>query len=330
MASLKYFAEEASEYRIIATGSFMGIALHQGTSFPVGKVDMLQLFPMNYKEFLMALEQDEMCRALIEKDYDFIHMFRTRYIECLRTYYAVGGMPEAVQDYAEHHDFISARDKQRTLLDYYRMDFSKHAEPKLVTRLNQVWNSIPSQLSKENKKFIFGHIAKGARAKDFELALQWLSDCGLVYIVHRLTKPGIPLKAYEELNAYKVFVNDTGLLGALGELPVESVVQGNRMLEEFKGALTEQYVLTQLVSDLKIRPSYYSTDNSRGEIDFIILKDSKIIPIEVKAEENLQAKSLRAFVSKYPDTRGVRISMSDYREQDWMENLPLYAFMAYL
>jgi len=327
LTSLKYFQEEAPEYAIIATGSFMGIALHQGTSFPVGKVDHMKLHPMTFREFLCAVGKEGIDQVLREKDLQMIRVLRPKMIELLRTYYAVGGMPEAVLTYLETKDFYQVRQKQELLLDYYRMDFSKHARPHLVSRLNQVWDAIPAQLAKKNRKFIYGQIAKGARAKDFELALQWLSDCGLIHIVHRVSKPGMPLKAYEELSAFKVYLNDVGLLGAMGGLPVSSIMSGHRLFEEFKGALSEQYVLTQLVGDVDVPVYYYSSKNSRGEIDFLIQRNECIMPIEVKAEENLQAKSLRAFVRKYPDAKAVRISMSDYREQDWLVNLPLYAFM---
>ena len=327
LSALKYFQEEAPEYAIMATGSFMGIALHQGTSFPVGKVDMMTLFPMSYREFLCANGQESLNQTLIQQDLPLIKMLRQAFIESLRTYYAVGGMPEVVLTYLESNDFNKVREKQELLLDYYKLDFSKHADSRLVTRLNQVWNAIPAQLAKENRKFIFGQIAKGSRAKDYELALQWLNDCGLIHIVRRISKPGIPLKAYEESNAFKVFMNDVGLLGAMGNLPISSLVHGNQLFEEFKGALSEQYVLTQIASELKEPVYYYSSDNSRGEIDFLIQHHDHIVPIEVKAEENLRSKSLRAFKQKHPDVDALRISMSDYRRQDWMTNLPLYAFM---
>lgn len=327
LTALKYFCEDAPEYAVAATGSFMGIALHEGTSFPVGKVDMMRLYPMNYREFICAMGYDRLNELIENKQILEIQRLKSSYIELLRLYYAVGGMPEIVLEYQNSRNFAEVREHQLRLIDYYRMDFSKHAGANLVTRLNQVWNSIPSQLAKENRKFIFGNIAKGARAKDFELALQWLSDCGLIYRVNRISKAGIPIKAYEEFGAFKVYMNDVGMLGAMGQLPVKSIIEGNVLFEEFKGALTEQYVLNQLISDCKIYPYYYSTANSSGEIDFIIQKDDIIIPIEVKSEENLRAKSLKAFVAKNPEAKAVRISMSDYREQDYLTNMPLYAFM---
>ena len=325
LTALKYFCEEAPEYYIIATGSFMGIALHHGTSFPVGKIQTQRIYPLTYTEFLTAMNREGLAELLEKKDIERITAFRDTYIDYLRMYYIIGGMPEAVKVFSEHLDYNSAREIQTTILDLYRQDFSKHAPVSAVPRLNQVWDSIPSQLSKENRKFIYGQIAKGARSKDFELAIMWLSDCGLIHLVHRVSKPGMPLKAYEELSAFKIFLNDIGLLGALGDLPPAAVVNGNRIFSEFKGAMTEQYVLQQLIGEMKVTPYYYSAENSRGEIDFLIQKEDEVLPIEVKAEENLQAKSLKAFIQKYK-TSGVRISMSDYREQEWLTNYPLYAF----
>ena len=326
LSALKYFCEEKPEYAIVSAGSLLGVALHEGTSFPVGKVDSLELYPLNFNEYLMACGKEELVDIIKGKDASLITSMKSILIEELKTYYIVGGMPEAVVSYVKDKDINSVRQVQERLLDYYRQDFSKHAPISLVPRLNQVWDSIPAQLSKENRKYIYGQVVPGARAKDFELAIQWLSDCGLIHLVHRVKKPGIPLKTYEQLNAFKIYFNDIGLLAALGELPVTSLVDANVLFTEFKGALTEQYVLQQMISINRFKPYYYSTENSRGEIDFLIQKDNDVIPIEVKASENLQAKSLKAFVEKYKVGHALRISMSDYRIQDWLTNLPLYAF----
>ncbi|MBR1771206.1 MAG: ATP-binding protein [Lachnospiraceae bacterium] len=326
LAALKYFCEEAPEYAIIAAGSFMGIALRKGTTFPVGKLERMELYPLSFREFLHATESKGMSRILEEGDPVAICAMKSFLIGALRNYYAVGGMPEVVQEFIDSTDLLKCRKKQEDLLDFYRQDFAKHAEPALIPRLYQVWDSIPGQLAKENRKFTYGRIEKGARAKDFEIALQWLKDCGLIHMVHRVKKPGLPLKAYEEMSAFKIYVHDVGILGAMGNLPPEVMIDGNRLFTEFKGALTEQYVSQQLVADLGIVPAYYSADNSRGEVDFLIQRGSTVVPIEVKAEENLKAKSLKAFVDKFQVGKGVRISMSDYREQDWLVNIPLYAF----
>ena len=328
LTALKYFCEEAPEYAVIATGSFMGIALHKGTSFPVGKVDHLKLYPLTYREFLIASGKENLNDILESADQKQISGFRSYFIQALREYYFVGGMPEAVETFIDEKDYRAVRDVQNMILEYYRQDFSKHADPRLTVRLYQVWDSIPSQLAKENRKFIYGNISKGARAKDFELALVWLSDCGLIHMVHRIKKPGIPLKGYEDLSSFKIYMNDVGLLGAMGGVNAKDILDKNVLFTEFKGALTEQYVLQQMISDMGIFPGYYSAENSRGEIDFLIQRDGIPVPIEVKAEENLRAKSLKAFVEKYDLEYGVRISMSDYRRQDWLENLPLYSFMA--
>ncbi|MBR6229179.1 MAG: ATP-binding protein [Eubacterium sp.] len=327
LASLKYFCEEAPEYAVISAGSFMGIALRKGTTFPVGKVDSMTLYPLSFREFIKACEKEALCDLLESRDISLICSMKDEFVRLLKDYYIVGGMPEVVSDYIEHGDLYSCREKQENLIGFYRQDFMKHASGATIQRLSQVWDSLPSQLAKENKKFIYGVVKKGGRAKEFETAIQWLSDCGLIHKVYRISKPGIPLKGYVEISDFKIYMHDVGLLGAMSELPIESVVNGDRLFSEFKGAMTEQYVLQQMVSEWGITPLYYSAENSRGEIDFVIQKMDEVLPVEVKSAENLRAKSLKAFVEKFGLSRGVRISMSDYREQDWLTNYPLYAFM---
>ena len=324
LTALKYFCEEASEYAIVAAGSLLGVAMHKGTSFPVGKVDFMDLYPLSFREFLCALGEERFVEILDSSDTDMVRMFKSKYIDRLREYYYVGGMPEVVQSYVGSKDFNQVREIQKNLLNYYQQDFSKHAEVTLVPRLNLVWNSIPMQLAKENKKYIYGQVREGARAKDFELAIQWLMDCGLIHKVQRIKKPGLPLKAYLDLDAFKIYLLDIGLLMAMVDLDARVIIDGNRIFTEFKGALTEQYVLQQLIADLGIEAYYYSTEKSSGEIDFLLQGKSSILPVEVKAEENLRAKSLKAFCEKYHPACAVRTSMSDYREQEWMTNIPLY------
>ena len=324
LSSLKYFYENAPEYAIVAAGSLLGVAMHKKTSFPVGKVDFMDLYPLNFQEFLCALGEERYVDILQGKDTDMVNTFKDKYIDRLREYYYVGGMPEVVQTYVDTRNFKKVRELQKNLINYYQQDFSKHAEMNLVTRLNLVWNSIPMQLAKENKKYIYGQVRKGARAKDFELAIQWLLDCGLIHKVQRINKPSLPLKAYMDLNAFKVFLLDIGLLIAMTDLDVKVILEGNKIFTEFKGALTEQYVLQQLISENGVMPYYYSAPNSQGEIDFVVQGKTSVIPIEVKAEENLRAKSLKAFCDKYNPKFAVRTSMSDYRKQDWMNNIPLY------
>jgi len=329
LASLKYFYENAPQYAIVAAGSLLGVALHQGTSFPVGKVDFMQLYPFDFYEFVCAMGEIQLAQLLVSNDYEMINAYSSRYIELLKKYYYIGGMPEVVQTYVDTDDFYEVRDVQKNLLKYYEEDFSKHAPKEVVPRIMMVWNSIPSQLAKENRKFIYGSMREGARAKDFELAIQWLEDAGLIIRSYRITKPDIPLIAYMEMNSFKMFMSDVGLLGAKANIHAKVLLDGCRIFEEFKGALTEQFVAQQLkASDRELY--YYSTENSTGEIDFVIQQEMKCIPIEVKAEENLRAKSLHAFVGKYEPEIAVRSSMSNYREQDWMVNVPLYVLAQYL
>ena len=325
LTALKYFYENAPEYAVVAAGSLLGIAMHQGTNFPVGKVDELQLYPLSFREFLLATDNAPLVELLDHLDWPLITTFKSKYIDLLRQYYYVGGMPEAVAAYAERGDFAEVRAIQNALLAAYEQDFSKHAPNNIVPRLRMVWQSIPAQLAKENRKFIYGMLREGARAKDFEVALQWLADCGLILRVHRVSKPGMPLKAYHDLTAFKLYLLDVGLLVAMGDIDVRTLLGGNDIFVEFKGALTEQYVLQQLIAEVGVTPYYWSSEDGTGEIDFLFQLAGTIVPLEVKAEENLRARSLRSFNEKYPGLRPVRTSMSDHRKEEWMENWPLYA-----
>lgn len=325
LASLKYFCEKAPEYHVAVAGSLLGITLHEGTSFPVGKVDMLYMYPMDFEEFLLAMGKEQLVELLRSNSWAALTPLRGMLTELLRQYYFVGGMPEAVKAYVERGDIWEVRSIHSKIIDAYRNDMSKHAPKQQVQRINMVWNSIPSQLARDNKKFIYGALRKGARANDFEIAIQWLVDSGLVHKVHRISKPVVPLKFYEDMSSFKLFLLDCGLLGALSETPPEQILIGDNVFEEYKGAFTENYVLQQLKSLPRTFVYYYSNDNSTLEIDFVVQHDTHIIPIEVKAEENLRAKSLRQFVTDNPGLHGVRFSMSDYREQDWLTNVPLWA-----
>lgn len=325
LASLKYFCEKAPEYHVAVAGSLLGITLHEGTSFPVGKVDMLYMYPMDFEEFLLAMGKEQLVELLRSNSWTALTPLRGMLTELLRQYYFVGGMPEAVKAYVERGDIWEVRSIHSKIIDAYRNDMSKHAPKQQVQRINMVWNSIPSQLACDNKKFIYGALRKGARANDFEIAIQWLVDSGLVHKVHRISKPVVPLKFYEDMSSFKLFLLDCGLLGALSETPPEQILIGDNVFEEYKGAFTENYVLQQLKSLPRTFVYYYSNDNSTLEIDFVVQHDTHIIPIEVKAEENLRAKSLRQFVTDNLGLHGVRFSMSDYREQDWLTNVPLWA-----
>jgi uncharacterized protein len=324
LTSLKYFQENLPEYHIAAAGSLLGVALSGSTSFPVGKVDFMDLHPLSFYEFLEALGEISLLDLLISQDWALINTFKNKYIERLKQYYVVGGMPEAVLAFSKRTDFNEVRQIQKNILLAYEQDFSKHAPIEVVPRIRMIWNSIPSQLSKENKKFIYGLIKHGARAKDFEIALAWLSDCGLIHKVHNVSKPAIPLKAYENLSAFKLFLVDIGLLSALSALDVKTLLEGNSIFEEFKGALTEQYVLQQLIAGKGEAIYYWSAERTRSEVDFLLQQKGEIIPIEVKAAENLHAKSLRVFCEKFKPSMALRTSMSDYRAESWMINWPLY------
>lgn len=325
LSSLKYFCEDAPQYHIVCAGSLLGIALHEGTSFPVGKVDFLPLYPLSFKEFLMAVAGERFAGLLNYRDFQMIASFKQTYIDALKQYFFIGGMPEAVQSFVEERDFNAVRNIQKRILAAYEQDFSKHAPIEIVPKIRMIWNSIPSQLARENKKFVYGLVREGGRAKEYEAAIMWLCDCGLVHKVSRVNASGIPLKAYEDLKAFKLFMVDVGLLGCMNGLRQRTLLDGNALFTEFKGALTEQYVCQQLktVGDLVV--FYYTNDRSSCEIDFVVDTGEQIVPIEVKAEINLKAKSLKTYREKFSPELSVRTSMADYKREDWLLNLPLYA-----
>jgi len=324
LSSLKYFCEEAPEYAVAAAGSLLGVALHQGTSFPVGKVEFLDLYPLSFTEFLEAAGGAELAELLKSGEWELIKGLRMKYIEHLRYYYYTGGMPEAVQTFLREKDLDEVRKVQQNILSAYEQDFSRHAPPETVARIRMVWQSIPSQLARENRRFVYGALRKGARAKDFELAIQWLRDCGLIEQVIRLSEPALPLPAYAE-EGFKIFLSDVGLLGAMSGLDARTVLNGNRLFTEFKGALTEQYIAQQLRSELKLKPFYWSSERSSAEVDFVFQFGMNIYPLEVKAEENLKAKRLKVYSEKFGPPIAIRTSMSDFRKETNLVNLPLYA-----
>lgn len=324
LSSLKYFCEDAPEYHVVVAGSLLGLTLHEGISFPVGKVDMIRMFPMTFREFLMACGDERMADLLAKNDTKLIETIGEKFENLLRQYYYTGGMPAAVKEYIDSHDLQKVRDIQKQILFDYRRDFSKHAPANQVPRINMVWDSIPSQLAKENRKFIYGAMKKGARAAEFELAIQWLLDAGLIYKVTRVSAARMPLKFYEEMDVFKLFVLDIGLMGAMVDIPASDVLVGDKVIVEYKGAFTELFALTQIMT-MNVPVYYFSSNDSTIEIDFIVQKESRIIPIEVKAEVNVKAKALRQFITGNPGLRGLRLSMLGYQEQEWMENKPLYA-----
>ena len=322
LTALKYFCENASEYHIAVAGSLLGIELHDGTGFPVGKVDEINMHPLSFQEFLLAMGEDILLSQIKEHRWEEFSPLSHKLIELLRQYYYVGGMPAVVKSYIENKNLLEVREIQNQILSDYRRDFAKHIPKEELPKVNIVWNSIPAQLAKENKKFIYGALKKGARAKEFENAIQWLMDAGLVHKVIRVSNVEKPLKFYEDYDSFKLFALDLGLLGAMAEVSAKNVIANNKAFTEYKGAFTEQYVL-QEIANLGMKAYYYSKENSTLELDFIVQKD-EVYPLEVKAEENLRSKSLRTIYEKNTDLKPLRFSMSPYKEQDWMKNIPLY------
>ena len=325
ITSLKYFCEDASEYAVAAAGSLIGLSAHEGSGYPVGKVDELNLYPLSFREFLDATGNTMLKELFDSKNIDSMDSFAPKAVDLLRKYYVVGGMPAAVDAFSQGAELSEVRKIQTDILDGYERDFAKHAPSRILSRMMEAWESIPSHLAQENRKFIFGHIREGARAKDYEQALMWLAQAGLIIKVPRIVKPGLPLSSYNDNKSFKVYLLDVGLLGAMSGLEPSTVVDGNTVFTEFKGALTEQYVCQQLVSDCGKRPFYWSAENSIGEIDFLVQEAGRIVAIEVKAEENVKSKSLHAFKEKYPEVFALRLSLSLFREQEWMRNVSLYA-----
>lgn len=326
--SMKYFCEKAPEYHVMVAGSLLGITLGKGESFPVGKVDMLSMYPMDYEEFLSATGNDSWLAVLHSKDWTLVETMKPKMVELLRQYYFVGGMPGVVSQFVANADLQQVRTLQQEILEAYRRDISRHTSESESTRIRQVLSALPAQLAKENKKFVYGAIRKGSRAKDFELAIQWLLDAGIVYKVNRVREPRVPLKFYEDFDAFKLFLLDCGLLACLAEAPIDQMLVGNSVFTEFKGMFTEQYVMQQL-KVLGFTPYYWSNSKTPSEIDFVIQQGSRVIPVEVKAEENVRARSLSQFVKDHAGLKGLRLSMKGYADQGWMENIPLFSVGAY-
>ena len=324
LTSLKYFCENAPEYYVIASDSLLGMNLHNKVSFPVGKVDFLYLYPMSFYEFLLAMEENGLAQILENKQWDILSVFTSKFKEYLKYYFYIGGMPEVVNDFAANRDWKKVRQIQKKILTAYENDFSKHVPKEEIQRLSMVWNSIPAQLGKENKKFIYGVMREGARARAFEMAIQWLVSSGLLLKTHKISKPAMPLIAYQDLFIFKLFLNDVGLLSAMANLDTKTLVDGNTLFTEFKGALTEQFVIQQLISAEIDYIAYWTNDKNSAEVDFVIQHEGEIIPIEVKAAENLKAKSFKLFCEKFNTKNAIRTSLSDYRQEAWFTNVPLY------
>ena len=325
LTALKYFNENAPNYQIICAGSLLGVALHHGTSFPVGKVEFMDLYPLSFSEFLKAMGKEQFVELLQERKFELATIFKSEYIDLLKYYYYVGGMPEVVSCFSKNKDFNEVREIQKQILMAYEQDFSKHAPNEMIPRIRMLWNSIPSQLTKENKKFVYGLIKEGSRAKEYEMAMLWLIDCGLVHKVQRVTAPQLPLKAYEDLKAFKLFILDVGFLSCMVRLNQGVLLNGNDLFKEFKGALTEQYVLQQFKTLNQIETYYWTNSRGSAEIDFLVDDGEKIVPIEVKAEINLKAKSLKTYCEKFNPLISIRTAMTNYKKEEWLTNLPLWA-----
>lgn len=324
LTALKYFQEEAPQYHIIGAGSLLGIALNN-TSFPVGKVQFLEMHPMSFSEFLEAIGEIGILNLLKEKNWALAETFHERIVGLLKQYYFVGGMPEVVNSYVNDQNYEVVRKLQIDILDAYELDFSKHAPPQIIPKIRMLWKSLPSQLSRENKKFVSSLMKSGARAREYEDALNWLVDYGLIHRINRISAPRTPLRSYEDLKAFKLYALDIGLLGALSGLDVQVLLQKNALFTEFKGALTEQFVLQQLISEVHLLPNYWSNDTSTNEVDFILEYQQNLFPLEVKAEENLQSKSLKTYHQQFQPKKSIRTSLTHFRKEDWMVNIPLYA-----
>ena len=327
--SLKYFYEKSPQYHVMVAGSLLGITLGRGESFPVGKVDMLHMYPMNFSEFLDAMGKTELITLIHSKEWQVIELMKDKFEYLLRQYYYVGGMPKVVSKYVSNGDLAEVRKEQMAIVDAYRRDISKHTTNRESMRIGQVLDSLPSQLARENKKFVYGAVRKGARAADFELAIQWLVDAGIVLRVHRISEARMPLKFYEQLDAFKLFLLDCGLLACMADTAADQMLVDNKVFIEFKGAFTEQYVAQELFS-MGIKPYYWSNDRTPAEIDFVVQQDGKAIPIEVKASTNVRSKSLAQFIKDNEGLKGLRLSLCSYIDQSWMENIPLYALEGWM
>ena len=337
LTALKYFYEKAPQYQIIAAGSLLGINIHPGESFPVGKVEFETLYPLNFTEFLLAMGEAGLVELIEKRNWELVYTFHSKLINYLRYYFYVGGMPEAVLSFSQNRDWTEVRKIQNNILKSYENDFSKHAPKEILPRIRMVWNSIPVQLAKENKKFIYGVMKTGARAKDFEMAIQWLVDSGLLHKIYSVSKPALPLVAYRELSAFKLYHNDIGILGAMSKLNAKTLLNGDAVFTEFKGAIAEQFVFQQLILNEGLSIHYFPFDNNKYEVDFVVQneeddqnEEDEVIPIEVKADENLRAKSFKLFCEKYQPKTAIRTSLSNYRKESWMINVPLYIIGNYV
>lgn len=334
LSCLKYFYEKKPQLAVMAAGSLLGLSLNRDdkrkkaptkkVSFPVGKVNFLEVPPMTFAEFLDAIGEEERRMRIDERDWGTLEALHGSYCDLLKKYYFVGGMPEAVATYVRERDFVEVRKVQKDILLAYDKDFAKHAPEALLAKIRLLWQAIPSQLARENKKFIYTALKSGARAREYETALQWLEDAGMIRQIRRVARPGMPLKSYEDFSAFKLYAHDVGLLGAMSDLPQQVLIKGNELFTHFKGALTEQYVLNELIAS-GVSPSYWSTDKGMAEIEFVVQGVDSIYPIEAKAERNLQAKSLKSYRNRFSPVKCLRTSLSEHHIGEVTDDVPLYA-----
>ena len=329
ITALKYFYEEAPEYHVFAAVSMLGVAIHHGVSFPVGKVAFLPLYPLSFHEFLDAIGAQSLLQAIVNDQLDILQMLALELLNYYKMYCFLGGMPEVLNNYFEYNDLHRARGIQNDILQSYENDFSKHAPIAQLPRIRMVWQSIVPQLAKENSKFLYSLLRTGGRAKEFEMAIEWLKDAGVIHKVVRLSKPGIPISSYSDFSDFKIYLSDVGLLGAMANLPIDVVLEGHRLFEEFKGVMAEQ-IICQLLLSNGYRTHYWSPESGKSEVDFVIQKDTRIIPIEVKSGENLRSRSLRVYFDKYQPQECIRTSLAGYQKQDWVKNIPMYLFERWL
>ncbi len=329
ITALKYFYEEAPEYHVFAAVSMLGVAIHHGVSFPVGKVAFLLLYPLSFHEFLDAIGAQSLLQAIVNDQLDILQMLALELLNYYKMYCFLGGMPEVLNNYFEYNDLHRARGIQNDILQSYENDFSKHAPIAQLPRIRMVWQSIVPQLAKENSKFLYSLLRTGGRAKEFEMAIEWLKDAGVIHKVVRLSKPGIPITSYSDFSDFKIYLSDVGLLGAMANLPIDVVLEGHRLFEEFKGVMAEQ-IICQLLLSNGYRTHYWSPEAGKSEVDFVIQKDTRIIPIEVKSGENLRSRSLRVYFDKYQPQECIRTSLAGYQKQDWVKNIPMYLFERWL
>lgn len=330
LTSLKYFCEEAPEYAVCCAGSLLGIALHEGTSFPVGKTVFLHLYPLSFEEFLLA-NGEELLIDYIDKGNRQLGAFEAKLIEYLKKYLIIGGMPAVVTEWLANKDYNRVNRVQQQLITAYQKDFSKHAPKLMVEKIRYVWNSIPSQLAKENKKFVYGLVREGARAREYEDAIMWLCDAGEIIRTHNVSKPDVPISAYSDLKSFKVFLLDVGLLRAMSNLSPKVILEGSRIFEEFKGALTEQYVCQELQNfSEEIQANYYWTSDATAEVDFLVSDGLTVYPLEAKAEVTMNTKSLKLYREKYNPKWSLRTSLLPYERnaESRTTNIPLYMLFA--